>query len=148
LRKYADIDNYLWYHAISSIRSDPDSYTNNFYLYKSFFSDPFNFIPWDFDKTFTGNIGLYGPNEIIESLVRNQEIFSAYKEKVKYIIDNIFTEENLFPIIDRLYNQMEEYYKYDPFLANRNIKQETDNIKSFITQRRIELNGMLNNAEN
>lgn len=146
--KYIYIENYLWYHVISTIRSDADSYTNNFYLYKRTVSDPFSFIPWDFDKTFTGNIGLYGYNELIESLLRNDEVFSSYINKLRFVTDNIFTEENLFPIIDRLYNRLSEYYKYDPYLHNIDMMKETGIIKEFIINRRNKIKELIKDAEN
>jgi spore coat protein CotH len=144
LGRHLDIENYLWYHAISTIRSDPDSYTNNFYLYKSSFDAPFKFIPWDFDKTFKGGIGLYGYNELIESLIRNQQVFESYKMKLRYLVDNVFREEKLYPIIDQYYGTLSEYYKYDPFLENRDIQAEIDYMKNFIKNRRIEISELLN----
>jgi spore coat protein H len=148
MSRYMDIDNYLWYHAISTIRSDPDSYTNNFYLYKSALEAPFKFIPWDFDKTFNGSIGLFGYNELIVSLLRNEEVFESYKSKLKFIIDNIFTENNLYPIIDRYYSRLQEYYPHDPFLVNRNIIEEINFLRTFITNRRSEILVLINNGEN
>ncbi|RPI67894.1 MAG: hypothetical protein EHM47_15185, partial [Ignavibacteriales bacterium] len=148
MEKHMDIENYLWYHAISTIRSDPDSYTNNFYIYKSIVTVPFSFIPWDFDKTFTGNIGIYGYNELIESLLRNDEVFDSYINKLQFITDNIFTEGNLCPIIDNMYNRLDEYYKYDPYLVNKNVEAEINSIKNFITHRRNEIKEMIKDAEN
>lgn len=143
--RYMDIERYLWYHVISTIRSDPDSYTNNFYLYKETLAEPFSFIPWDFDKTFTGNIGFYGYNELIESLFRNKDIVSSYTAKLGFTAEHIFTESNLFPIIDGLYNRMAEYYKYDPYLVNTNIEKEVEGIKNFISKRRQEIKEIINN---
>jgi spore coat protein CotH len=148
MNKYIDIDNYLWYHAVSTIRSDPDSYTNNFYLYKTSVDGPFKSLPWDFDRTFTGNIGLYGPNELIESLIRNKEVFASYRNKMQTLVENIFTESNLYPIIDFWYSRLDEYYKLDPFLSGRNMHQEIDHLKNFIKLRRIEMMELLEYAEN
>jgi spore coat protein CotH len=145
---YMDIENYLWYHAVSSIRSDPDSYTNNFYLYKSSVEVPFNFLPWDFDRTFTGKIGLYGDNEIVRSLFRDNDVFESYKNKVRFILENYFTESRLYPLIDGLYSKLHEYYKYDPFLAQKNMQQEIEYLKNYIKQRREELLELLTHAEN
>ena len=144
LGRYLDIERYLWYHVISSIRSDPDSYTNNFYLYKETLAGPFSPLPWDFDKTFTGNIGLYGYNELVESLFRNKDILSSYNTKLSFAAEQIFTESNLYPIIDEMYNRLAEYYKYDPYLVNIDMENEVKGIKDFIAKRRQQIKEIIN----
>jgi spore coat protein CotH len=148
MSRYMDIENYLWYHAVSTIRSDPDSYSNNFYIYSTSVGVPFMFLPWDFDRTFTGEIGLYGSNELIESLIRNDEIFASYKNKLRHIIENSFAEEQLFPLIDNMYSKLEQYYEYDPLLTNKDIRQETEYLKNFITLRRTEMMELLEYGKN
>jgi spore coat protein H len=148
LGRHMDIDNYLWYHAISTIRSDPDSYSNNFYIYKRSYESPFMFIPWDFDRTFTGDVGLYGENELIESLIRNQQVLTSYKTKLKDIAERVFTEDNLYPLIDSYYQKLKPYYSLDPYLENKDIIAEINFIKEFITLRRNKILNLGNYGEN
>lgn len=139
LGKYLDIENYLLYHAVSSVRNDPDSFNNNFYLYREYPGSPFKVIPWDFDKTlfYDNKIGLFGSNLIINKLMQNDSCVTLYKNYVQEILNNSFREDKLFPIIDSVYTITKEYFQYDPYLKNLDHKSEVERLKSFITERRI-----------
>ncbi len=138
LNKYIDVEEYLMYHAITSARHDPDAFTNNFFLYKETPQSPFRILPWDFDKTFAtvGTVGFYRDIDLINKLFMNDSCRAMYKAKMAYVLENIFTEEKLFPIIDKLEPLIEPFYKYDPYLSGHNYKNEVQSIKNFITERR------------
>jgi len=138
LNNYIDVKEYLKYHAITSVRHDPDAFTNNFFLYKESASAPFRVIPWDFDKTFDviGSVGLYGDNELIRKLFQNDSCRALYKQYMKDILDNIFTEDNLFPFIDQYAEKIKPFYKYDPYLGELNFEEQIQFLKTFITNRR------------
>jgi spore coat protein CotH len=138
LNRYIDVKEYLMYHAITSVRHDPDAFTNNFFLYKESPGSPFRIIPWDFDKTFDiiGSVGLYGDNNIIRKLFQNDSCRVLYKEYMKDILDNVFTEENLFPIIDQYAEKIKPFYRYDPYLGELVFEDQVQFLKTFITNRR------------
>jgi spore coat protein H len=138
LNKYIDVKEYLKYHAITSVRHDPDAFTNNFFLYKESAASPFRIIPWDFDKTFDiiGSVGLYGDNEIIRKLFQNDSCRVLYKQYMKDILDNIFTEKNLYPLIDQYAEKIRPFYQYDPYLGKLNFDEQIQFLKTFITNRR------------
>lgn len=146
LSPYLDIENYLWYHAVSSVRHDPDAFTNNFFLYKESGSAPFKVLPWDFDKTFdvVGSVGFYGDNAIIRKLFESDTCRILYNNYMEFILANVFTEEKLFPIIDSLYTPINDYYKYDPFFSNTTLESEVEKMKAFIIKRREEMLAELN----
>lgn len=143
LGKHLDIRNYLMYHAVSSVRNDPDSFTNNFFLYKSSPDAPFRVIPWDFDKTMFGNIGLYGDNDLIRKLLLNDSCRTIYRNNVHYIVENLFTESALFPIVDSIYIQVKDFYPFGPYHKDNDLYKEKEELKSGIIQRREELLLML-----
>jgi spore coat protein CotH len=145
LNKYIDVKEYLRYHAITSVRHDPDAFTNNFFLYKETPGAPFRIIPWDFDKTFDviGSVGLYGDNDIIKKLFQNDSCRVLYKQYMKDILENVFTEEKLYPLIDQYAQKIKPFYQYDPYLGEFVYEDEVQFLKTFITNRRNYLLGEL-----
>ena len=138
LGKYLDVEDYIAYHALTSLMNGFDAFTNNFLLYKSTFDAPFEVIPWDFDKSFYEEeiVGIAGENHIIEKIFENAEGLNLYKEKVNYFLNTIYTEENIFPIIDSTAAQIKSFYEIDPYLKNTyNFDNEIQNLKTFILNR-------------
>jgi len=149
LNRYFDIEQYMLYHAVSSIMNNTDGLTNNFYLYKKNAREAFSIIPWDFDKTFDPNagFGLYGENDISKKLFRSDSCYGIYKSLVKKVIDHYFTAENLFPLIDSEYEKIKEAYYLDPYLgmAGMSLENEIGILRNFITERRKQVEEMLLN---
>ena len=147
LSGFLDVDNYLKYHAITTIINNFDAFTNNFYLLKKFPNSPFTIIPWDFDKVFeSDNIikSIYGENDIIKKL------FSADSTRKKYL--EIFEDKlsildlnYLGSSIDSTSNFIKEAYNLDPYLGNGryNFDQEIFELKNYIQQRKILLETLL-----
>jgi spore coat protein CotH len=138
----------LRYHAVSTIRTDPDSYTNNFFLYRSAPNAPFQVIPWDFDKTFfrDHDLGLYGENGIILKLLQNDSCAVLYRNFMKSYLDDVFTAQRLFPMIDSLAILIRDYHPLDPYLSQYDFSVEINSTKSFITRRRNTLLDLLNSG--
>lgn len=143
-----DIRNYIRYHAITSILNNDDAFTNNFFLLRKQPQSPFEIIPWDFDKCFRRGIdvGFAGENEIIRKILKNFSGFDLYKQELEYQLNNVYTEENLFPIIDSLASEIKDAYNLDPYLGNGRyvFDHEINFLKNYITQRRTYL---LNNLD-
>lgn len=138
--KYLDIDQYIRYHAITTLMNNYDAFTNNFFLYKRYPNSKFEIIPWDFDKIFQpyNYSGLAGKNEIITKLFENDSSFNAYKKEVHRQLKTIFTKENIFPIIDSTAVVIKDGYNLDPYLGKDRryiFDQEIDNLKNYIIQR-------------
>lgn len=139
LSKWLDIDNYLKYHAATSIINNFDAFRNNFFLYRPRKNDPFEIIPWDFDKCFFRDeqVGIFGENEIILKLFKNETYVTNYKEKVKQLLGTLFTENYIFPIIDSTASAIKDFYQIDPYLGGRyTIDEEISELKNFISNRR------------
>ncbi|MFO7446051.1 MAG: CotH kinase family protein [Ignavibacteriaceae bacterium] len=149
LNKLIDVEEYLKYHVITTIRHDPDAFNNNFFLYKETPMSPFRVIPWDFDKTFdiVGRVGFYGYNDIIRKLFLNDSCRAFYKEYMRYYLNTVFTEGRLYPIIDELAARISPYYQYDPYLGHNDFEKEVQSLKTFITERRKFLLGEVERFE-
>jgi spore coat protein H len=148
LGNYIDIKQYLLYHAITSIINNSDGFGNNFYLFKERPNSPYKLLPWDFDKTFDpdARLGFAGDNAIIRKLFLNDSCYSLYKDDLRYILKNYFTEEKLYPIIDSVYIKIKDAYNCDPYLGGNGISldKEISKVKCFIKERRAYL---LNNID-
>ncbi|MBU2492045.1 MAG: CotH kinase family protein [Bacteroidetes bacterium] len=148
LSKYLDIENYIKYHAATSILNNDDSFNNNFYLIKESIDSPFRIIPWDFDKCFSriNDVKFAGENSIIKKLFKNPAVFQMYKTEMVYQLENIYTEENLFNIIDSKSYEIREAYNIDPFLGKEryNFENEIEKLKNYISVRR---NYLINNID-
>jgi spore coat protein H len=140
LDKYLDVKKYIVYHACTSIISNSDGLSNNMYFYKKSQDSPYNIIPWDFDRSFDYEFPVdpVGSNDIIIKLFESDTCKALYRKAYFNILNTIFTEENLFPVIDSLYLQLKDLYLYDPYLvySEKEIKDRIDAFKVFITQRR------------
>ncbi len=140
LSKFLDLDNYLRYHAVTSVLNNIDAFTNNYFLYRKTHNSPFSIIPWDFDKAFSDQptAPLWGDNEIIRKIFLNDELKEQYKEHLVYIIDNLFTADYLFPFIDENVSKIRQAYILDPWLGLRyDFDTEIEKIKDYIATRRL-----------
>lgn len=147
LENWLNIDNYLTYHSTTSVINNFDAFRNNFFLYRPQKDNPFEIIPWDFDKCFyrEDQVDIFGENEIILKLFENETYVTAYKEKVKYLLGTLFTENYIFPIIDSTASVIRDAYQIDPYLGGRyNLTEEVNTLKNYISQRRQYL---LNNID-
>ncbi|MFH0736435.1 MAG: CotH kinase family protein [bacterium] len=141
LNKFLDINNYIKYHAFTTIINNQDAFTNNFFLIKQKPNEPFTVIPWDFDKAFIGDVGLYGENDIIAKLKGTEFTKQMYLNEITYQLNNVFNETELFNFIDSLAIVIKPAYNRDPFLGkNRyNFDVEINNLKTYIINRRQNL---------
>jgi spore coat protein H len=139
LGKFLDIENYLKYHAITSLINNVDAFTNNFLIWKEFPNSAFKIIPWDFDKAFDGSPSgkLAGYNQIVTKLFQNKEMLNEYKRLLVLYNETLLTETNLFPIIDSTAAIIKEAYKKDPNygLMGRDFDYEIQQLKNYISER-------------
>jgi spore coat protein H len=139
LGAYLDIDNYLQYHAISSITNNHDAFRNNYYLYRKTAVAPYRLVPWDFDRAFDPiyNVGLAGKNSLFNKISQNQNIRDQYIAEIKFLLDNSFREDILFPIIDSTAIYIAPAYNMDPFLGagGYNLDFQVNLLKEMISDR-------------
>jgi spore coat protein H len=139
LGKFLDIADYVKYHAATTLMNNVDALENNFCLYSESPGGKFRIIPWDFDGAFnkTKTADLAGDNDIIRKLFKNDETFQQYKDELNFQLENIFTEEKLFPVIDSVYLFIKEAYNIDPYLGDGryNLDSEIETLKLYIANR-------------
>jgi spore coat protein H len=149
LGSYLDINNYIRYHALTTLINNPDAFDNNFFIFKQTYNSSFEFLPWDFDRCFerTEDVGLYGKNAIIEKLLRSEATFNLYKSELRDQLDHIFTLDNIDPIIDSLASTIREGYDLDPYLGKGmyNFDEEIEKLSEFIDRRRVQIADDLDN---
>ncbi|MBO6794621.1 MAG: CotH kinase family protein [Balneolaceae bacterium] len=118
IRDYINVDGVLRVMAVDMLTGMWDDYMfnkNNFYLYQNPETNTFEFIPFDYDNTFgidwfnidwsTRNINDWGSNDN-RPLTDRLFAIPKYKNRlhyyIKYLLDNHFNEQVMFPEIDRL----------------------------------------------
>lgn len=146
---------------LNSITMDGDTYAKNYYLYRDTErqTQQWSIIPWDYDLTFgrNGDVRLkypysmlndyfdYNydpfestPNVLKDRLWKDPVLREEYKKRLKDVLQNIFTEEKLFPLIDNMTEELDEYIKKEPIRwgTYSEYKEQADAIKYFITARR------------
>lgn len=139
LGKLLNINSYLKYHAASSVIAAKDGFRNNVIFYKKTPDSPYEIIPWDFDATFNTTFAVqHGNNEIIQKLLSNDSCQTLYNLYYNDCLENLFTESNLFPLIDGAAGKIKTAYELDPYLgeAGYDINAESEKLKNFISGRR------------
>jgi spore coat protein H len=140
LGKWLDIQQYLRYHAASSVLNHVDGFTNNLFFYRGTSSSPYSVIPWDFDKLMyeENDVGLMGGNDIIAKLLQSDSCVALYKKELWNIVDNVIVPEMLFPQLDRFATRIAEAYALDPELgrAGLTLEDESNRLKAYLMQRR------------
>ena len=139
LSEYMNVDNYLIYHAMSSITNNNDAFKNNYYLHRVTAIAPYEFYPWDFDRAFDPgvNVGVAGDNSLFRKLRQNEIIRAKYEAELNLILDNYFREDIIFPIIDSTSAHIADAYDLDPFLGagGYNLEFQVTELKRFIADR-------------
>jgi len=146
---YMDIDDYIQYHAISSITNNIDAFKNNYYFYRRSATAPYRFLPWDFDRSFgaVNEVGLAGENTLFNKLSRNELMRNKYETEIKYLLENYFREDIIFPIIDSTAKHIRQAYNLDPFLGGGgyNLDFQVNELKNLISGRIEFYTGQINN---
>jgi spore coat protein H len=118
IEKYFDIDSVINYLAASTLTGHWDSFVvlgNNDYLYRHT-DGKYKIICWDTDNTFGSGRGWNFPmleksifkmasninhNRLFSVILADSHYRQIYIDKVKYLIDNVYKPDILFPIIDK-----------------------------------------------
>ena len=139
LDEYMDIDNYLQYHAMSTITNNNDAFKNNYHMQRGTAAAQYKFYPWDFDRSFDTiyDVGLAGENTLFDKLSQNQSVRAKYVTELRFILDNYFREDIIFPVIDSTAMHIKEAYNLDPFLGGGgyNFDFQVNELKKFISSR-------------
>ncbi len=78
-------------------------------------------------------------NEIIENLLKNDSCRVIYYQYVRDILENVFTEEELFPIIDKYAPRIREKNRTLSHFNETSFTAAVEELKYFISNRRNDL---------
>jgi|GEM_PF-5234747 len=152
---------YDWF-ILNAITMQGDSYVKNYFIHydNSKKSQMWSTLPWDFDISMgrDGNPELPYPQQILNDLysysypvlsgpdnvlktkiLTNPILLEEFKKRLKKTLNTIFTEKNLFPIIDEMAKEVKEYYLSEEtrWGAQKDFDEQIDAIKNFISNRKI-----------
>ena len=156
--------------VLNALTMQNDTDGKNYYLYKdpSKQTQQWSIIPWDYDITF-GRDGdsrypypsellndlfaysyepLAGPQNVLKNrMMKNPQLMAEFKQRLNDALQNVFTEDKLFPIIDETQSTITDYVMKEPVRwgTYKDFKDQASALKYFITARR---NFLLNTFTN
>lgn len=148
LEPILDVHSYLEYMAVSALIANWDGFKNNLHLYNDPDQQRFVVIPWDMDLGMSvTNVDwkIASANELNRRLLEVAEYRQLYRKKVQHHLDNLFTEQRVFAVIDSLQTVLQDAYAQDPFLRGYSLEQEVGRLKEFVRSRRTYLQDELAN---
>ena len=151
---------YDWF-ILNVLTMQNDTDGKNYYLYKdpSKQTQQWSIIPWDYDITF-GRDGdsrypypsellndlfaysyepLAGPPNVLKNrMMKDPQLLLEFKQRLNNALQNVYTEEKLFPIIDEAKSNLDDYIKKEPVRwgTYKDFNDHAAALKYFITARR------------
>lgn len=139
LERIFDVNSYLEYMAVSALIANWDGFINNLHLYNDPQQQRFVVIPWDMDLSFGSSEvdwNVMTGNELNHRLLEIEAYRMIYELKLQAHLNDLFSEQRMFNLIDQLKNLLHEMYGMDPFLQGYSLEQEAEELKEFIRLRR------------
>lgn len=146
IERIFDVEAYLEYMAVSALIANWDGFYNNLHLYNDPDQERFVVIPWDMDlgmQVSTVDWEIRSANALNQKLLEVDAYRQRYKQKVQYHLDNGFSEQRVFAMIDSLMSVLHDAYEKDPFLKGFSLEFEAAQLKEFVRLRRVYLQGEL-----
>lgn len=158
-----DVGRYLDWYAVQIALGNYELVEKNYYLYHDLREDWWAFLPWDLDLTWGHNWGANGVldrdiswdnpidsgtvtspkadgkwNKLITRVLRNEGFRFAYCRRLRELLEEEFTEAELFPRIDALYSYIAPYAEADTLKwgSNEDFRNGPAELKMYITNRR------------
>ena len=152
IEKVMDVEGFFKQLILQNIISTADNlfqYENNFYLYQEQKSQIKYFIPWDFNLSFlpwrNAPISSTPQNAMAIKLLEIPKYQQLYFQLACEMLDYNFTEERLFPLLDKRKNLIRDAVENDPYvnfsIADFDAKNEV--IKTWIKTRSADLKNQL-----
>lgn len=144
-----NVDAYLKYMAVSVMICNWDGIVHNFNIYRDNSNGKYEIIPWDLDATFyfEDNLTAFpGNSPLLLKLLRHDKYRTEYKKYFEEYLNGCFSQEFVNSKIDQMKNIIVKAYSEDKWLnaTGYNLNVESDNIKTFVQQRRLYLQDKLN----
>lgn len=147
-----DVDEFLTFWATEALLAHWDGYSNNannFYIYRDPTTDRLSFIPWGADGIlFDANAfpageeppkSVFGTGLLARRLYLLTETRDRYIDIMRGLLDTVWVESELLAEVDRMEALIEPVASNDPFLGNADLATEIDEVRTFIRDRRDQL---------
>ncbi|MFA6233152.1 MAG: CotH kinase family protein [Bacteroidota bacterium] len=135
-----NIDQYLRYHALSSVLNHIDGFRNNLYFYRATPQAPYSIIPWDFDEVLhdAADVGLAGDNGIIRKLLQSDSCTAVYKRELWRALDFALADFAVDVLIDSCESRIAAAFQLDPWLggADISLSDESNRLKTYLRSRK------------
>ena len=151
---------YNWL-VLNSVTMDADTYAKNYFLYKdpSKSSHQWSVIPWDYDLSlgrdsdkrleypfamlndiFSYNYDPFeGTKNVLKDRInRDPQLRAEFLKRLNEVLQNLFTEEKMYPLIDGNIAEIDEYVRRESVKWGTyfDFKEQSEALKYFVTVRR------------
>jgi spore coat protein H len=157
-----DVDKYVNFLAATVLCQNWDTFNkNHFLVYDGQGSHKWYVLPWDLDRTlgdhWNGSFeearlpallgvnqlpGVTGWNRLENRFLNDPELRTRLLDRIEELLRTVFTESNLFPVLDQLETDVAPEAALDrqrwPSMAG-NLQSGIEQVKRFIQQRRVYL---------
>ena len=162
LRANLEIDKYINYLAATVLVQNWDAFNkNHFLVYDGQNTKKWSVVPWDLDRTFGDHWsfsfekaelpillgtrqapGITGWNRLEDRFLSDPDLRERFLQRLQELLDQEFTREKLFPVLDRYESEMAAEAELDRKLwpsRGESFHDGIAQIKSFIERRRAYL---------
>ncbi|RME74919.1 MAG: hypothetical protein D6784_08990 [Chloroflexi bacterium] len=157
LNDILDLDAYLTWLAVNTLVQNNDVYEKNYFLHRRPEDNRWEIIPWDYDLTFgrvwrescgtlcddrPADLPIKGGPQLANRLSRlvltTPSLYQELRTRLVDLLSTVFAEEELFPKIDRLYEDVAAlvYLKSGGWPARDRFEQARSQLKEWVRQRR------------
>ena len=152
LEKVLDVDAFLRQIVVQRIIGTADNlirYNYNFYLYQEPKSKIQYFIPWDYNFSFLPwvnfSIDKSPENDFVKKILSVPKFQSAYYRLACEMLNYNYTEERLFPLLDKRKNLIKGVIEDEPYLnvTVAEFEAKTEVLKTWVSTRNTELKSQL-----
>lgn len=157
LDDWMDVDSYLDWLAVNTLVQANDNYHKNYFIHNRVEDDRWEIMPWDYDFSWGRNwndwcgglcddlsegTSIKGTapmlNHLSQRVLNNDTYFERLRAHLTQLLTDEFTEDKLFPKIDKYYAEISDVAHQDTtkWPTNPQFDQERDRLKDWIRRRR------------
>ena len=152
LETLIDVDRFLTFWVMEVLINHVDGYannTNNFFVYTDPTTGLIEFLPWGIDNILSGGndfpdgdnppLSVFATGMLPRRLYTLPQTRDRYVDRMQELLDTVWDEDEILDEIDRMEALIEPFVGRDLFLGARNLGDEIDQIRDFVTNRRSEI---------
>lgn len=143
-----DIDNYLRWLGGAVLTGNYDGFDQNYAIYQNRATGRWSMVPWDYEGTWGRNcfgksigadlVEIGGYNSLTRKLLGHPPFKKRYKDLLRVLLGNAFTERSIMPRAEKLHREIAPYMRAERLArgAYAGFSGELKTIREYIRDRR------------